>query len=326
MDIYILTLSLFIFATSFYISIRMFSEINSKSIILSCLMSLFFSVSTYTGIHFLNSEPYNSTIKFSALITMCFSIFLLFKISMLDNFHFIQNYHIIKNNTFNALFNFIFISSSFFFYAILFLENMNLLMFILILLFSVVLIILTVSPFIFIIIIVLNIFYMKSNLVFSILISLFILMMAFNFIISLKLKYFHKILKIKTNNINYNFSNKETNLFVSKFEIKSDQDISKNLILHYKNEEASINYFIKFDIESHLNRIINGNKKNIFLLNSTLIGTEINICFSDLSFYCSDDDLKTKLENLTQINVPEEMLNLEDFVKQQFRLKQILKY
>ena len=326
MDIYILTLSLFIFATSFYISIRVFSAINSKSITLSLLMSLFFSVSTYTGIHFLNSEPYNSTIKFSVLITMCFSIFLLLKISILDNVFFIKNYSIIKKNTFNTLFNLIFISSSFFFYAVLFIENMNFLMFILILLFSVGLIVLTVSPFIFILIIVFNIFYMKSYLLFSIVISLLILMMAFKFIISLKLKYFHKILKIKTNNINYNFSNKETNIFVSKFEMKSDQDISEDLILHYKNEEDSINYFIKFNIESHLNRIINENKKNIFLLNSTLIGTEIKICFSDLSFYCSDNDLKTKLENLTEINVPKEMLNLEDFVKQQFRLKQILKY
>lgn len=326
MENFILSLTFYTTLTAFYLSFKLLFGTITARIIVSSLIASFISIITYKGINFLNSEPYDSYIKFSVFITLLFVCFILVKISLLDNLYLIKNYFnifVVKDKLF---LNSIFIFSYFIFYIFLTKGVIDLPTFFLTILLTINII---ASIYIFKILIPLIFFFTififhKFYILNYIYISLFLLNISLILITSLKLKYFKKTLTMKVDKLTYDFFNKDHTLFISKFKLYFDKNIKENISLHYEDKLKSIHYFINLNIK--MEKILNKNKSNFFFYNSIETVQDINIKFNDLSFYCSSNDKEINLENLTSIKVTEDIADLEEFISQQFKMNQIIKY
>ncbi len=320
MEIFILILSFFIFSSAFFISIKLKKEMNTKSIIYSSFLALL----TYLGINFLNSEPYDSIIRTAVITILISSSFSLLRILLIDNFSFLKN----NNLKIDFYFNLVFVLSLLLAYLLYFVpdKDNNLNIFYLSLIILMIAFLLTKAFILFIILLIYNIYDSENYSALIIMASYFIVIFILKMTISLNLRFLNKLFENKIKEINYNFSKEYTYNFFSKFKINSFKEITDNIVFTYQDEVESIKYFIKFNIKEKFNAILKENDDKVFLLNSNLLGSDININFSDLQIYCTDDMSKSTLDNLTQIDVDEDTNNIEEFVKQKFKINQIFNY
>lgn len=324
MELFILILSFFIFSSAFFISIKLKKEMNTKSIIFSFIFSSFLALLTYLGITFLNSEPYDSIIRTAVITILISSSFSLLRILLIDNFSFLKN----NNLKIDFYFNLVFVLSLLLAYLLYFVpdKDNNLNIFYLSLIILMIAFLLTKAFILFIILLIYNIYDSGNYSALIIMASYFIVIFILKMTISLNLRFLNKLFENKIKEINYNFSKEDTYNFFSKFKINSFKEITDNIVFTYQDEVESIKYFIKFNIKEKFNSILKENDDKVFLLNSNLLGADININFSDLQIYCTDDMSKSTLDNLTQIDVDEETNNIEEFVKQKFKINQIFNY
>ena len=323
MDIYILILSLFMFATSFYISIRIFSELNSKSILLSFLISLLFSATTYTGIHFLNSEPYNSAIKHSFFILIPFLFYIIYQFSLLENknlFLNIFNGYKIGIDIEDSKLYLKFIGLSFCSYGFLYNESNNIFIYIMFILFPVILMLETLTTLVLLLILIFTLS-LNFHLIFTTIISLLIIKLFDLLITNLNTKYYGKLANCQSNNIKYNFSFNTTQDFISKFKIKT-QDFS---VLYYYDPVEDITYSIKLNLIDELYNIINLNDFRTFLMFPKL-NKNISLSFNDINFYYVKSEQYLKPTDFNEIKIPEEVLDIEYLIKKEIKIKELFKY
>lgn len=322
MEIYILILSFFIFSSSFFISIKLEKEINAGSITFSFFTALFISFFTYLGIRFLNSEPYDSIIKISVITILISTFFVLLRISLINNVTFLKNNNLKIDFYFNLFFTLSLILAA----SVSNFPAKEVNIFYLSLIILMLSFILTKAFILTIIIIIYNIYDSGKYSALFIIAAYFIVIFIFKMITSLKLTFLNKLFKNKVNDINYNFLKEDTYNFFSKFKITSLKEFPDYLIFNYKDELESINFFIKFNIKEKFNSILKENNYKVFLLNTNLLGSNINISFSDLQFYCSYDMSVSTLDNLSPLEVNEDTDNIEEFLKQKFKINYIFNY
>ncbi len=322
MDNYNLTLSVFIFFSTLYISIQI-QKINIKNTIKSIFLSLFVSTMIYFAIKFINSIPYSSAIKHSFLILNIYLIYLTFKFSLLKNEElFIKTfygYKIVPDIEINKIYM-SFIGLSFYLYGILYFDNINIFSFILFLLIPLTLLLGTINQIIITLIVIITI-QLNFYLIFTTIISLVLIKLFNLFLVFLNEKYFEKVSYYQILKIEYNFLFDSTYEFISKFKtINSDF-----YILYFYDEKEDITYSVGLDIKEKVKNIAAINKLNFFLL-YPLSKNKINVSFDNIKFYYNHGETYNKTINSNQIDVLTESANLEDIIRQKIKLKEILNY